>query len=176
MNEYQYGYYQYKDIKTSSKYEIMRLCDDPTQVTWHYHDEYFSSFNWSKQPSDSIDTLYRKRCEQLRSSYDYIVLMYSARVSVRVTASLLLVHIVIFQFRSRDSSCCHNMLHAYVPSLCLSMRYNLILHNLHMLIKKRMTRERKKRYMAYVVYALVIMWFSVNYTAMSSQTKPFPLL
>ena len=77
MNEYQYGYYQYKDIKTSSKYEIMRLCNDPEQVTWHYHDEYFSSFNWSKQPSDSIDTLYRKRCEQLRSSYDYIVLMYS---------------------------------------------------------------------------------------------------
>jgi hypothetical protein len=77
MNEYQYGYYQYKDIKTSSKYEIMRLCDDPTQVTWHYHDEYFSSFDWSKPPADSIDTLYRKRCEQLRSSYDYIVLMYS---------------------------------------------------------------------------------------------------
>jgi hypothetical protein len=77
MNEYQYGYYQYKDIKTTSKYEIMRLCNDPEQVTWHYHDEYFSSFNWSKEPQESINILYKKRCEQLRSSYDYIVLMYS---------------------------------------------------------------------------------------------------
>jgi hypothetical protein len=77
MDSYRYGYYQYKDIKTTSKYEIMRLCNDPEQVAWHYHDEYFSSFNWSKEPQESIDILYKKRCEQLRTSYDYIVLMYS---------------------------------------------------------------------------------------------------
>jgi len=77
MDPYQYGYYEYNNIKTTSKYEIMRLCDNPDQVIWHYHDDIFNSFDWTKEPEESIEILYKNRCEQLRSSYDYIVLMYS---------------------------------------------------------------------------------------------------
>ena len=77
MDPYQYGYYEYNNIKSTSKYQIMRLCPNPHRVIWHYHDDLFNSFDWTKEPEESIDILYRNRCEQLRSSYDYIVLMYS---------------------------------------------------------------------------------------------------
>jgi len=72
-----YGFYQYKQLITTSKYEIMQLADNPQDVKWNYNDEFFSSFDWTTEPPFSLDELYTKRAEKLREQYDHIVLMYS---------------------------------------------------------------------------------------------------
>jgi hypothetical protein len=73
-----YGYYKLGNIKTYSKYDVMVKTNDPYTVTWHYNDDFFSQFDWTKEPDESIETLYRKKAEQLRKDYDYIILMYSS--------------------------------------------------------------------------------------------------
>lgn len=55
----------------------MTVAEDPRSVTWHYNDNFFSSFDWTKEPKLSLPDLYRKKAEQLRNDYDYIILMYS---------------------------------------------------------------------------------------------------
>jgi hypothetical protein len=49
----------------------------PQAWQWNYNDEFFSRYNWTIEPKQSIDELYKKRAEQLRRDYDYLVLYYS---------------------------------------------------------------------------------------------------
>lgn len=73
-----YGYYQIGDVKTYSRYELMDLYrDSPQEWKWHYNDEFFNSYDWTIEPKESINELYRKRAEQLRKDYDYLILYYS---------------------------------------------------------------------------------------------------
>lgn len=44
---------------------------------WDFHDQWFSKFDWSKEPSQPLDYFYTLRCHQLRDEYDYLVLHYS---------------------------------------------------------------------------------------------------
>jgi len=71
------GYYKYKNIVTASKYEIMMIAENVKDVQWWYHDEFFNSFDWTKEPIQDLSTLYCNRAKKLREQYDYIVLMYS---------------------------------------------------------------------------------------------------
>jgi len=49
-------------------------------VEWDYHDSIFNKYRWEVEPSKSLDEIYRQRALQLRESYDYLVLFYSAGV------------------------------------------------------------------------------------------------
>lgn len=42
-----------------------------------FHDEIYSKCDWTIEPEQSIDDLYKKRAEQLREKYDYLILMFS---------------------------------------------------------------------------------------------------
>ena len=46
-------------------------------VSFYFHDEIFSTLDWTKEPSESIDDLYRQRALQLREKYKYLILSYS---------------------------------------------------------------------------------------------------
>lgn len=73
-----FGFYRVDGVKMYSQIEaveISRLLNKP--ITWHFNDEVYSGFDWTKEPTESISELYRKRCEQLREKYDYLVLFYS---------------------------------------------------------------------------------------------------
>jgi hypothetical protein len=73
-----YGYYQIGDIKTYSRYELMDIHHNkPQSWQWNYNDEFFSRYDWSIEPTQSIDELYKKRAEQLRQEYDYLIFYYS---------------------------------------------------------------------------------------------------
>ena len=73
-----FGYYTVGDQKIYSKLEAIKLhVKTGNHPEWHYHDEIFSSYNWTQEPTQSLTDLYRKRAEQLREKYDYIVLLYS---------------------------------------------------------------------------------------------------
>lgn len=73
-----YGFYQIGDFKTYSRYELMdQHHKNPQEWKWVYNDDFFSQFEWTQEPQESIDTLYKKRAEQLRRDYDYLILYYS---------------------------------------------------------------------------------------------------
>jgi len=74
----QFGYYQVGTIKTYSKLQAIELHRNTgVHPSWHFNDEVFSSYDWSQEPQESLDELYRQRAEQLRSRYDYLVLFFS---------------------------------------------------------------------------------------------------
>lgn len=69
--------YQYKNIKSHSKYEIMRLASNVDDVTWDYNDDFYNTFDWTKEPEETLNELYYRKAKSLREKYDYLVLMYS---------------------------------------------------------------------------------------------------
>jgi len=73
-----FGYYQVGGLKMHGKYDAIRIMKQSGQhLTYHYHDEVYSSYDWRKEPQISLTELYKKRAEQLRQKYDYVVVCYS---------------------------------------------------------------------------------------------------
>ena len=73
-----YGYYQIGDRKTYSIYQLMDYYHEhPQPHKWIYNDDFFSQYDWTQEPKESLDELYKKRAKELREQYDYIVLYYS---------------------------------------------------------------------------------------------------
>lgn len=46
------------------------------QVLWHWHDEW-NAIDWQQDPTWSLRDIYRERAQQLRDTYDYLVLSFS---------------------------------------------------------------------------------------------------
>ena len=73
-----FGFYRVGNLKLYSQIEALEISQRLNlPITWHFNDEVYSSFDWTKEPDESISELYKKRCEQLREKYDYLVLFYS---------------------------------------------------------------------------------------------------
>lgn len=51
-----------------------------TPCFFHFHDDFYSSQVWSKEPLESLDQLYIQRAQQIREKYDYLVLCYSGGI------------------------------------------------------------------------------------------------
>lgn len=47
---------------------------------FYYHDDFFSKVNWSTEPSESLEELYRQRAQQIRDNYQHVVICYSGGV------------------------------------------------------------------------------------------------
>jgi hypothetical protein len=74
-----FGFYQCGDIKTYSKLEAIEAeTRTGNPVRWIFNDSVFGCYNWSIEPTESLNELYRQRAQQLRDNYDYIVLVYSS--------------------------------------------------------------------------------------------------
>jgi hypothetical protein len=72
------GFYQVGDAKFLVKAEALLYATKTKQsVYWNWHDELLDKFDWSVEPSEGLDQLYRERAEDLRSRYDHIVLHYT---------------------------------------------------------------------------------------------------
>ena len=81
MNKDQFGYYLVGGFKTYSKIEALEyahLVNSP--VKWIFNDDMFSKHPWHIDTQEDIKNLYRKRAEQIRNKYDYIILWYSGGV------------------------------------------------------------------------------------------------
>jgi len=73
-----YGYYQIGDFKTYSVFQMIDYYHkNPQPYQWIYNDDFFSRYNWTQEPAESLKELYKKRAKELREQYDYIVLFYS---------------------------------------------------------------------------------------------------
>lgn len=56
---------------------LLEACASHSPVQWVFNDETYSKFNWSVPIPDSLPTLYKKRAQQLREKYDYLMLYFS---------------------------------------------------------------------------------------------------
>lgn len=45
---------------------------------WDFNEQIFGSYDWTQEPTESLEELYRQRAQQLREKYDYLVLWYSS--------------------------------------------------------------------------------------------------
>ena len=73
-----FGFYQVGDYKTYSKLEAIELHEKTgIHPSWNFNQETFSQYDWTKEPQESLQELYRQRAQQIRDRYDYLVLFYS---------------------------------------------------------------------------------------------------
>jgi hypothetical protein len=47
---------------------------------FYFHEDHFNSINWTKSPDSTLSQLYKERAQQLRDSYDRIVICYSGGI------------------------------------------------------------------------------------------------
>jgi len=72
------GCYRVGDLKFYSKLEAIEMhAKTGIHPHWDFNEAVFSSYDWTQEPQESILELYRQRAQQLRDSYDHIVLIYS---------------------------------------------------------------------------------------------------
>lgn len=73
-----FGYYQVGNQKYYSKLEAI---EEHTRTGihphWNFNEDVFGVYNWQEEPKDSLAELYRRRAQQLRDNYDYLILWYS---------------------------------------------------------------------------------------------------
>lgn len=91
------GCYRVGNLKFYSKLEAIEAqLRTGTHLHWDFNEAVFSSYDWTVEPTDDILDLYKKRAQQLRAKYDYIVLWWSGGAdSTTVLQSFLLNDIKI---------------------------------------------------------------------------------
>jgi hypothetical protein len=76
-----HGYYQVDNIKTFSKFEAWKLSGhNLDKIKFIFNEDVFSAIDTTKEPEEDIYELYKERALQLRSQYDYVVLIYSGGI------------------------------------------------------------------------------------------------
>jgi len=74
------GHYSIDGIVYATKHQAVQAANgNLNKIQYHYHDQLYCSFDWTQEPEHgtSLDEFYRRRAQQLREKYDYLVLMYS---------------------------------------------------------------------------------------------------
>lgn len=72
------GYYTVGDIEFDSKIRALTYANQVKKdPQWHFNDSEYKAYDWTVEPSMSLDELYDQRSRQLRERYDYLILSYS---------------------------------------------------------------------------------------------------
>ena len=72
------GFYSVNGNEYSNKFEaVIEAQHTGAEVQWDFFDDAFSKVNWSVEPPLSLDQYYKIRAEQIRSSYDYVIVFCS---------------------------------------------------------------------------------------------------
>ena len=72
------GFYRCNGKNFPSKVNALiysKLVNKPAK--WVFHDDIYSKYDWSVEPTESLDELYDCRARQLREKYDYLILSFS---------------------------------------------------------------------------------------------------
>jgi hypothetical protein len=72
------GFYTVGNEKFYNKIHAMfRAQQLNTEPEWNFNDEVFSKFDWTVEPTESLDELYAIRARQIREKYDYVLMFVS---------------------------------------------------------------------------------------------------
>ena len=73
-----FGFYQVGNLTSYSKFDAAAIAEKTNQkLLWNFNNSMYESIDWKTEPTESLDELYRRRAQQLREKYDYIVLWFS---------------------------------------------------------------------------------------------------
>jgi hypothetical protein len=72
------GYYKLYGKKYYSKLQAIVDAKDGHHPEFIFNDQEFSAADWSVEPRESLQEIYRQRALQLRTKYDHLVLCYSS--------------------------------------------------------------------------------------------------
>ena len=79
-----FGWFQVKDFKSFSKYEAWQHAVNNNipieELYFNFNDDQTRQLDWTVEPSEDIESMYKRRAQQLRENYDYIVLLYSGGI------------------------------------------------------------------------------------------------
>lgn len=72
------GYYKVGSHIFYNKLQAI-LYANPTRadITWHFNNEIFDSYDWTNEPAVSLDVIYAERAKQIREQFDYLIIMAS---------------------------------------------------------------------------------------------------
>lgn len=89
------GYYLYngngytnRDMLAESMIESRHF----SNVSFYFHDDIFSKLDWTKEPLENIEDLYKQRAVQLREKYKYLILSYSGGSDSQQILDVFLKH------------------------------------------------------------------------------------
>ena len=72
------GYYTCNNIEFESKIQAhIYSLQVHKPVQWVFNDHEFRSYDWTVEPTETLDQLYDQRARDLREKYDYLILSYS---------------------------------------------------------------------------------------------------
>jgi hypothetical protein len=73
------GYYTIGDrFYSINKTEAMRVASKYNlSVSWNFNDDVFCGIDWTKKPFGTLADMYRERAQQIRDTYDYVVIHFS---------------------------------------------------------------------------------------------------
>ena len=75
-----FGHYEVNGTKHYLKTEAYRSAGtNPSLVKYNWNDDFLRLFDWSKEPEPDVGLkeFYRRRAQQLREKYDYLILLWS---------------------------------------------------------------------------------------------------
>ena len=75
----QFGYYTVgKNFRTYSKLLAIEEMNRTGQyLQWHFNQSQYETYDWTQEPQQTLDELYRIRAQEIRDQYDYVVIWYS---------------------------------------------------------------------------------------------------
>lgn len=73
-----HGFFEVGEEKFYSKLDaILYSIEKNLPVNWNFNNEVFSQQDWTVEPAESIQDMYRRRAQAIRNKYDYVVVMFS---------------------------------------------------------------------------------------------------
>ena len=77
-NKDKFGFYQVGNYKTYSKVEAIEMHRRTgIHPHWNFNEFEFSNYNWTVEPTETLEELYARRAQQIRETYDHVVIFYS---------------------------------------------------------------------------------------------------
>jgi hypothetical protein len=73
------GYWEVNNKYFFDKFECLRYASSIKNydVQFHFYDCVYRQLNWNKEPTETLDEMYKDRALQLRDEYDYLILSFS---------------------------------------------------------------------------------------------------
>jgi hypothetical protein len=75
-----YGYYSVDGKLFVNKTEaVVAAKSNFKKINYHYNDSILRSYDWTKEPEPAVglEEFYRRRAQQIRDKYDYVIILYS---------------------------------------------------------------------------------------------------
>jgi hypothetical protein len=77
-------------IFNNKLHAILHANETLADVDWYFNDAEFNSVDWTLEPNITLEDCYKLRAQQIRDSYDYVIIMYSGGAdSTNVLTSFL---------------------------------------------------------------------------------------